>query len=169
MIMKASSETYSGKEEPTELDLELGRILLRIHRKWQQSGQDEEFRAKAAVPPEEMETVIIPSGSEAVQPAPWVAEEFTETVILAPLAHGTQAGATTESDEEALETMIIAPGITQETPTADGMNEVEEETVVLRGNETRTGHPILNDEDSLDETIVLPPRKQRAQRKGTRQ
>ena len=165
--MKASSETYVGKEEPIELDLELGRILLRIHRKWQRSGQDEEFRAKAAVHPEEMETVIIPAGSEAVQPAPWVAEEFTETVILSPLADGTQAGATTGSDEEALETVIIAPGITQETPLADGINEVEEETVVLMGNETRIGHPILNVEESLDETIVLPPRKQRAQRKGT--
>ena len=165
--MKASSDTFAGKGERTELDLELGSILQRIHRRWLQSGQDEELRLKATVPPEEMETVIIPIASKTVQMATDVAEEFTETVILSPVTHGTQVGAFTKSDEDVPETLVIAAGIKQEISPADDI-AVEEETIVLRRNGTHTGQPMLNEEESLGETIVLPPRKQRVQRRGAR-
>lgn len=135
MVMKTEFETYVGKDGMSELDLELGRILMRIHRKWQQSGDVENIRSKASVPLEEMETVIILADSETDQSVLPIEEELTETIVLSPLKHEEKTGAAEWSLDEIPETLIIAPGS-------------------------------IREEESLDETIMLPPKKERPKRRG---
>jgi len=131
--MKTSCETYADNDEKGGLELELGRILMRIHRKWQQSGDDEENRPEESLPLEEMETVILRSHAETVQQESPVEDELTETVILSPVAVGEKAAAVEWPLDDAVpETVIIAP----------------------------------DSEENLDETILLPPKRERLKRRG---
>ena len=166
--MKASSETYADQDE-RELDLQIGRILLKINRKWQEAGEREHSLAKTAEPSNEMDTLIIFAGSEAAPPVPPVADELTETVILSPLAHEARIGTAAVSIEEAVETVIITSGTLREMPSADDASAVENETVVLEGDGAYSGQTTLREEERLDETIVLPPRKEQLKRRGIRQ
>jgi len=168
MIMGASTETYAGKDGQTELSLEIGRILLRIHRKWQLSDQGEVDPAKETVPQEEMETVIIPACSETVQSVSPVEDELMETVILSPLKHGKFVEAATEEDEDIFETVILLSDSMREVPSAIENSSAYLETVVLSGNNKRTGQLVTNVEESIEETVVLPPRKDLLRRKGSR-
>jgi hypothetical protein len=109
MIMETLCETDAGKEESGGLYLELGRILLKIHRKWQLSGAGEEDRSNTSSPFEELETAFIPADSETVQQAIPVEEELTETVILAPVVFGKTITTAVLPLDEVPETVIITP------------------------------------------------------------
>ena len=134
MIMETLCETDAGKEESGGLYLELGRILSKIHRKWQLSGAGEENRSNKSAPFEELETALIPADSETVQQAIPVEEELTETVILAPVVFGKTITTTELPLDEVPETVIITPC----------------------------------SEESLDETILLPPKQERLKRREGR-
>lgn len=164
--MEATSGTYAGIDKQTELNPELGRILFKILRKWQQSGQNINIRSQAAVPMDEMETVIIPAYSESIQPVSTVEDELTETVMLSPFEHGVESSGAPVSAEEVSETVIITSVSIPELPPADEINCAEVETAVPgRDGE----HPQPSEEEGLDETIILPPRNELLKRKGMRQ
>ncbi len=110
MTMNTSSETDVDKEEKGVLCLDVSRILTKIHRKWQQSGCDEEVWLKRVTPFEEMDTVILPADSETVQQSLPVEDELTETVILTPVVFGKKTAAAEWSLDEVPETVIITPG-----------------------------------------------------------
>lgn len=63
-------------------------------------------------------------------------------------------------EDELMETVILSPR-------ADDAGDIEEETVVLGGGLGASGRP-APEEANLDETIILPPRKERPKRKGSR-
>lgn len=119
----ASSETHAANDKQTRLDRELGRVLLRILHKWQQAGEVGGRRTEETVPLEEMETVVIPAGCEAVPPQPSVEDELMETVILSPraddggaieeetvvLGGGLGASGRPAPEEESLDETIILP------------------------------------------------------------
>ncbi len=156
--MGASIETYAGKDGQVELNLEIGRILLRIHRKWQLSEQSEVDRTKAIVPQEEMETVIIPACSEAVQSGSPFEDELMETVILSPLEYEKYVEPATATEEDIPETVILLSDSIREVSTECESSADCLETVVLSENGKRTGQPLTSEEEGLEETVVLPPR-----------
>ncbi len=162
-----SSEHTVADDERMKLDREIGRILLRIHRKWLQTGEGGDDWAKAPISLEEMETVIIPAESEAIQPFPPVDEELTETVILTPQGLGGQTVTSTGPVEEVPETVILTPDSHYETLQVDDVGSAVEETIILGSAGTHSGQP-MQGEENLDETIILPPKKQRPKRKGVR-
>lgn len=167
--MNSSSETYSSEVARTEQDQEISRILLKIHRKWRQSGRDEVSLAKAATPPEEMETVLLQPAYEAPEAVSLDSGKLTKTapppdeaatVIIQP-AHETTRPAPLLDDEELTETIILMPR-SYVAPVDTVAEPVEElaETVVIRPDAMRETSPTddvnaVEEESDGEETVVL--------------